>query len=123
MAKILLIEDDPLVRPVIATALEAQGHEVCTACDGESGLDVLRQEEFDLLVTDIVMPRSGGLRAIEAALELKPELKVLAISGGGARLESLDYLVLAESLGAHRTLSKPFRREELSDAVLAALSS
>ena len=123
MSDILLIEDDPAVCTVIQNALVAQGHRVQVAGDAATGLELLTEGQFELLITDIVMPGTGGLRAIEAALGMRPELRVLAISGGGSRLGSLDCLMLAEGVGAHQTLGKPFRRGELSRAVAAALGA
>ncbi len=123
MPDILLIEDDPDVRTVIENALVAQGHRVQAACDATEGMELLGASQFDLLITDIVMPGAGGLRAIETALCMRPELRILAISGGSSRLGSLDCLMLAEGVGAHQVLGKPFRRNELSEAVAAALSS
>ncbi len=117
MASILLVDDDETVRSMLTEMLLESGHDVCEAADGAACLERVEEREFDLLITDIVMPEQGGLRAIDGAVHLAPHMKILAISGGGSLLNSEDYLALAKSLGAHATLSKPFRREELNETI------
>ena len=117
MATILLVDDDDSVRGLLSEMLRGMGHEVHLASDGNECLAQLGRRSFDLLITDIVMPEQGGLRTIDGARRQAPELKILAISGGGSLLSSSDYLSLAESLGAHGTLQKPFQREDLRQAV------
>ena len=117
MGKILLVDDEEAVRATLAEMLRGMGHEVQTAADGNECLRALEDGDYDLLITDIVMPEQGGLRTIDGAVQLSPQIKILAISGGGNLLDSGDYLSLAENLGAHATMQKPFRREELRDMV------
>lgn len=122
MANILLVDDDETVRSMLTEMLMEMGHDVQQATDGVACLEAVGACQFDLLITDIVMPEQGGLRAIDGALQLAPEMKILAISGGGTLLNSADYLELARSLGAHATLKKPFRREELNQAIQALVT-
>ena len=117
MAHILLVDDDDSVRGMLAEMLEDMGHEVAQAADGTSCLERVDECEFDLLITDIVMPEQGGLRAIDGVRQKAPGIKILAISGGGSLLSSEDYLELAKSLGADATLRKPFRRDDLTQAI------
>jgi YesN/AraC family two-component response regulator len=93
-----------------------------TAGNGTAATQLLRQQAVDLVITDIFMPEKEG---IETILELRtrwPDLKIIAISGGGGQ-HGVDYLAAAEQLGAIRSMGKPFRREELLAVVRAALGS
>ena len=102
---------------MLARMLESMGHEVQEAPNGTGCLERIEERGYGLLITDIVMPEKGGLRTIEDVRRQFPALKILAISGGGTLLNSTDYLSLAESLGAHGILEKPFGRDELEAAV------
>lgn len=116
MARILVMDDEELARFTLREILEGAGHEVAEARDGEEGLLLLRQAAFDLVVTDIIMPRKEG---VETVIELKrdhPQVKVIAISGGG-RTRNLDFLKLAKEYGADRVLAKPFSESDLLEAV------
>lgn len=116
MALILIIEDDLTVREVLRQILEHAGYEVMEASDGKEGIDFHRKRQADLIITDIIMPKKEGLETI---MDLKadfPELKIIAISGGG-RLGPETYLELAKGFGANRILDKPFGHEELLEAV------
>ncbi|MBI3886268.1 MAG: response regulator [Opitutae bacterium] len=106
MARILLIEDDGLLRQVIATALAGEGHTVRQAEDGVEGLACFRAGHFDLVITDLIMPRKEGIETIAELRQANPHLPILAISG--AAQNSGLYLTLARQLGARRTLQKPF---------------
>ncbi|MFW5837891.1 MAG: response regulator, partial [Desulfovibrionaceae bacterium] len=83
MADILIIEDDRMVGLLIKETLVAAGHGVRLADNGVAGLDLLEKHGADLVITDIVMPEMDGLEAINRLREKHPDLRVLAISGGG----------------------------------------
>lgn len=120
MARILVIDDEDLARFTVANILESAGHEVVEASDGEEGLALQKEHPFDLVVTDIIMPKKEG---VETIVELKrdfPDMKVIAISGGG-RTRNLDFLELAKQFGADKILAKPFTEEELLENVNACL--
>ena len=92
------------------------GHIVSKANNGEVGLGKINQSSFDLIITDLIMPHKGG---IEVLLDIKrdhPQLKVIAISGGG-RTSSKNYLSISESLGANGVLAKPFSTVELIECI------
>ena len=120
MARILVIDDDAMVRDAIRSILEAQGYKVGEAENGRDGLVKMRADRFDLVITDIIMPEMEGVEAILAIREEFPSVKVIAISGGG-RTANYDFLGVAGKLGANKTLQKPFRREELLRAVQGCL--
>jgi CheY-like chemotaxis protein len=117
MARILLAEDDRAVREFVTRALTHHGHEVFAVGDGLEALDALQHREFDLLVTDIVMP---GMDGIALALKLakdRPELKILMMSGYSAerqRAHNLEELI-------HKVLPKPFTLNEICQAVESVL--
>ncbi|HXH83975.1 MAG TPA: response regulator [Candidatus Tectomicrobia bacterium] len=116
MARILVIDDDPDVREIVREALEAAGHEVREADDGDGGLALLRQSPADLVITDIFMPGKEGLETILDVRQEFPGIKIIAISGGGG-LRTLDYLPAAREFGAILAIPKPFDCDLLVAAV------
>ena len=116
MARILIVDDDDLIRFTLREMLEGGGHEVLEADTGDACLEMQEATPFDVVVTDIIMPGRDG---IETVMELKrtyPDLRVVAISGGG-RTHNMSYLDFARRFGADATLAKPFTRDELLAAV------
>jgi CheY-like chemotaxis protein len=119
MAKILLIDDEDDLREFIATALNYHGHEVTEARSGRvithPAQGTATASEFDLIITDIVMPDSEGLETIIAARKAHPTGKIIAISGGSrpGNASGVDYLHQARLLGADATLPKPFSTADL----------
>ncbi len=112
MARIILVDGDDQLRTVLALVLERAGHTVTAVPDGSRGLAAYRAAPADLVVTDLVMPEREG---IETIMELRtefPDVRVIAISGGG-RHPGTDYFQLASRLGASRVLSKPFTNQEI----------
>lgn len=107
MAKILLVDDSESVRSALSTLLQHAGHEVTEAADGKQALGALEQDQFDLVVTDIFMPTMDGIELIKQLRGAHPELKILALSGGGARQPAKYAMGLASSLGADAALQKP----------------
>ena len=120
MARILVIDDDDTVRLSVRLALEDADHLVEDAADGEKGVAMFRENPADLVVTDIFMPEKEGLETIDEIKRLRPETKIIAISGGG-RMDPDDYLTIAESVGADHSLLKPFDIEKLAEVVEALL--
>lgn len=116
MGFILLIDDSDPLRELMATALEHDGHRVLQAADGKVGIELLRANRVDLLITDIVMPDQDGLVTLQLARKLQPELKVIVISGDSPRFAAL-YLDLATKFGATKALRKPFLLPEFLAAV------
>jgi DNA-binding response OmpR family regulator len=122
MAQILVIDDDADLRDVIMRILKAAGHSVVTAPDGEAGLRTFNEHRFDMVVTDIVMPKREGLEVIREMRQARADLKILAVSGAGI-LSRADYLPYAERLGADRVLAKPFMPQDLVGAVKELLGA
>jgi CheY-like chemotaxis protein len=114
--RILLVEDSELLRAVLSTMLEGEGHTVVAASNGGFALRLLENDRFDLVVTDIVMPEVDGLEVVRALRKMKSRPGVIAMSGEG-RAGPFDYLAMAALLGADETLVKPFAVAELKEAI------
>jgi DNA-binding response OmpR family regulator len=110
--KVLVIDDDHLVRYTLSKILQRSGYDVVTASDGRRGMLLLREEYPDVVITDIIMPEQEGIDTIIQIRHERPSIKIIAISGGG-RVRNVDYLKMARSLGAHEVIRKPFVAEEL----------
>jgi DNA-binding response OmpR family regulator len=111
MARILLIDDDELLRGVLAKALTHGGYEVIQAGDGRQGLDLARAADFDIVITDLIMPVQEGVETIMVLRQEFPLLPIIAMSGGASHSEL--YLEIAAKIGARHVLAKPFTPKEL----------
>jgi DNA-binding response OmpR family regulator len=121
MKKVLIIDDDAMVRASIVHILEDGGYEVLTAADGIRGMAAFRSEQPDLVITDIVMPDQEGIQTITEMRRERPDAKIIAISGGGL-LGNTDFLRFARVLGAMDAMPKPFDANELLIIVNACLA-
>jgi DNA-binding response OmpR family regulator len=110
--KVLVIDDDQLVRYTLSRILHRNGYDVVTASDGMRAMAVFREERPDVVITDIIMPEQEGIETILKIRCERPEVKIIAISGG-ARNRNVDYLRMAEAFGADDVIPKPFEAEEL----------
>ena len=115
MAQILLIDDDDLLRGVLAKALVHAGHVVIQAADGQQGVELARATAVDLVITDLIMPVQEGVETIVKLRRERPDLPIIAISGGVTH--SKLYLDIAAKIGARRILAKPFTPQELLAAI------
>jgi len=114
--RILLIEDDDMVRDLFRSILSDEGYEVVAAVDGAEGLRRIEDGGFDLVLTDILMPEKEGVSTILEMKRLHPEIRIIAISGGG-RTRNLTPLKIAKKAGADLALSKPIEPNDLLKAV------
>ena len=110
MARILVIDDQELLRKLLHTVLEGAGHEVTEAPNGRLGLAAYQERPADLVITDIVMPEMNGLDLTLALTRAFLNVKVIAMSGTHDTETVLD---AAKLLGARHTLHKPFSMEAL----------
>jgi DNA-binding NtrC family response regulator len=122
MARILVIDDDNLLRRMIAQILKKAGHEVSEASDGDVGLNLFLQKPTDLVLTDMIMPNKEGLETIKEMLRFHPAAKIIAMSAGG-KISSPSYLKLAEKFGAFRTFEKGQGGERLLKLIEEALNA
>jgi len=116
LKRILVVDDELQIRTMLAQMLEQEGYAVHTAENGEEGLALVGRHAFDLVITDMIMPVKDGLKFIMELVRDYPDLKILAISGGGA-IKAERYLTMAGYLGDIATLEKPFKREVLLELV------
>ncbi len=122
MAQILLVDDEPLVRKTIRTMLKGAGHDVIEAGDGNEASKIFRERNPDLIIIDLIMRDKDGLTTIIEMLDLRPDTKIIAISGG-LRADGSSFLEYAESIGANMVLAKPFTSSELLEAIDECLGS
>ena len=113
MVKIILAEDDDDLRKFLVKALEKAGHQVKSFAEGASAYEEIKQEAFDLLLTDIVMPEMDGIELARRATELDPEIKVMFITGFAAVALNPDSNAPKDA----RILSKPFHLRDLVNEV------
>lgn len=119
MAKILVAEDEPAVREFVSRALQQGGHEVTAVEDGLAALQALGDKTFDLLLTDIRMPRLDGITLALKVAKDYPKVTILMMTGYASeeqRAHNLNRLI-------HRVVSKPFTLEEICTATDEALAN
>jgi two-component system, NtrC family, nitrogen regulation response regulator NtrX len=121
MAKILIIEDEAAIRRVLVKILseENSAYQVTQAEDGLEGIEKIRDQDFDLVLCDIKMPKMDGVEVLQAAKKIKPETPMVMISGHG----DLDTAVQTMRLGAFDYISKPPDLNRLLNTVRIALNS
>ena len=121
MKRILVVDDEVQIRTMLTEILEQEGYEVHAAGNGEEGLDLAGKLAFDLVITDMIMPVKDGLKFIMELVRDQPDLKIIAISGGGA-IKAERYLTMAGYLGDVATLEKPFKLEVLLELIRKRLA-
>jgi CheY-like chemotaxis protein len=112
MPGVLIVEDDKEVREMLKMSLLRRNFTVFEAENGKSAISHFKPLITDLVVTDLIMPEEDGLKVVIKLRELKPSLKIIAISGGG-KVGPGSYLNLAKALGADAIYSKPFSINDL----------
>ena len=109
MARILLAEDDDSMRNVLTRAIERAGHTVVAVSRGDLALPLVKSGEFDLLLTDIVMPEMDGIELARHAVNFMPDLKVMFITGFAAVALNERNRRPTDA----KVLSKPFHLKDL----------
>jgi CheY-like chemotaxis protein len=109
---VLVVDDQGPIRRLVATVLSDAGYSVQQAENGRQALEQMKQNGFDLLITDILMPETDGIELINYLRKSSPATKIIAVSGAEA-----FYLRIAQNLGADLVLLKPFRIEDLLTSV------
>jgi CheY-like chemotaxis protein len=122
MANVLVIDDEDQLRDLLSQMLVRDGHIVKTACDGVDGMNMIKEFQPDLVITDIIMPNKDGITVIIELLNISPSTPVIAISGGRRAVTASFNLESAELLGVKGILAKPFTRDELRKAIEIALA-
>lgn len=125
--RVLIVDDVEQVRDGIGSIVESEGYRVHTASNGFEALDVIKHNEIDLIVSDILMPEMDGIEMCNQIKELFPDMKFILISGGGREVNvssSYDYLDTARKLtGIKDILKKPFDPEELISLIDSMLKN
>lgn len=116
MQKILVIDDEPHILLMLKKMLERHDFEIEMATNGAEGLSLFKLSTPDLVITDIIMPEMEGLETIREMKRIKPDLKIIAMSGGG-KVSADSYLKIAGIFGASKSLAKPFTMNEMLLAV------
>jgi DNA-binding NtrC family response regulator len=119
IGKILVVDDEIELKDALVDSLAAQSYEVRGYNSGSEALEVLRNEDFDLLITDLKMPEMDGIALIEAALVFDPHLVALVMTGQGTVQTALD----AMKAGAFDFVLKPFRLETLMPVLTRAINT
>jgi nitrogen regulation protein NR(I) len=116
MTKVLVVDDEANLRKVLGAMLRREGYEVTLAQDGEVGLNELKRNGADIVVTDLVMPKIGGMELLKAVHELSPDVPVIIVTAHG----TVDSAVEAIKLGAFDYITKPFDQAELAAVIAKA---
>jgi DNA-binding response OmpR family regulator len=117
MARILLVEDEPKMQCGLKDNLEFEGHEVTTSDDGQSGMEAMFREPFDLVVLDVMLPRMSGFDVVRKAREKGLRTPILMLTAKGEEIDK----VLGLELGADDYVTKPFGLHELLARINALL--
>ena len=120
--KILVIDDEADICEMTKLLLERAGHEVACTSDSRLAGRMLKEQAFDAVITDMLMPDKDGLEVMADLRRNHPEVRIIASSGGG-RVSSDSYLHIARKSGAHALLSKPFTMPELIASVEKAFQT
>jgi DNA-binding response OmpR family regulator len=121
MARILLVEDEPLVAQALGEMLTTAGHSVAYAGQEGDPAEAIASAPYDVLVTDIFLPENSGWDLIRAVRRSRPEAGIVAISGGNVGVTAELALKISDLVGANEILPKPVAAEELLRAIDAAL--
>jgi len=122
MAKILIVDDEDSVRSVLKDVLDDNGHDIYEAGDGKEAYKIFNDNPIDLIITDLIMPEKNGIDLIMELKQQHPDLKILAISGGGGITGRFDYLPIAKLVGANIVINKPFNIGEIRAKVIELLT-
>jgi len=111
MAHILLIDDDPGIRDSLTLMLRTAGHTIESAANGRAGLELAARTQFELVITDVLMPEMDGAEAVRGLRALPQPPKILVMTGGAVL--GADLMALAGDYGVDASIAKPFRPKEL----------
>ncbi|KWT92826.1 sigma-54-dependent transcriptional regulator [Candidatus Magnetominusculus xianensis] len=115
--KILVVEDEKSMNDILKLLLEGEGYDVISAYDGREGLEILKKDIFDIVITDIKMPLGSGHEILKGVKELSPETMVLMITAFGTTEDAIE----AMKSGAYDYINKPFKIDEIRLIVKNAL--
>ena len=125
MARILVVDDDPLFLAIMSRALEEARHDVVTATQASKAIELFDKIRFDAIVCDLVLPDQSGLQVIREARHQAPDVAIVAISGGKSQGRSVhvDVLKMAQLVGADAVVKKPFEVFDFVSTVESTMAS
>ena len=115
--RVLVVDDEETIREMLAEFLELEGYQVVTAADGMAAVDVITASHFDLVLTDLKMPRMGGISLLEQIAKHSPSTMAVIMTGFGTVETAID----AMKRGAHDYILKPFKLDEVMHVVARAI--
>lgn len=107
--KILIVDDDPLILDVLGAFIESLGHDYSTALDGQAALEALKQGDYTIVISDMVMPNMGGMTLLAHIRDTYPRIDVIVVTGYAGKFSYTDVI----NAGASDFISKPFNTDEL----------
>lgn len=126
MARVVVVDDEPDIGEVIRRVLERAGFEATVVNNAASALQVIAEQAPEIVITDVIMPKTNGVELIKRLRAEHPRVRVIAISGGGSfgplsykpdAISTHAFLAAAREAGAHEILTKPFDLSELLSAI------
>lgn len=112
VCSILVVDDEPGLRDMIGHVLTSAGHRVMSAGNGQQAIKLMAEHNFDVVVTDVIMPEKDGIEVIGELRRRRPQVRIIAMSGGG-HVPVEQYLKIAKGVGAHAVIEKPFSNRDL----------
>ncbi|HEV2826849.1 MAG TPA: response regulator, partial [Pyrinomonadaceae bacterium] len=119
LGKIIVVDDEPQLKKILVEALTVRGFEVIGCSSGQLALEELRKKEFDLLLTDLMMPEMNGIALLEAALKIDPHVIGIIMTGQGTIQTAID----AMKVGAFDYVLKPFRLQTVMPVLTRAINT
>ena len=116
-SRILIVDDEEIIRALLSEILSDEGFEVTTASDGNEAIELLNSDQFDLVISDMVMPGVGGIEVLQEAFKIDPDYAVIIITG----YPSVDTAVKLVNLGAADYITKPFNVDIIKITVAKVL--
>ena len=120
--KILVVDDDDVIRLIIKNVITKLGSQTLEARNGNEAVSLYKKEKPDLVITDILMPDKEGLETIHDIRGINPKAPIIAMSGGG-NTQNLTFLQLAQKIGANHVMAKPVKPDELINAIKTILNA
>ena len=117
--RILVVDDEEALRIVLSAELEGEGYQVSNAADGQEAINILKRQEFDLILLDIKMPNVDGFEVLKYVKERLPKTKVIMLTG----FADLKNAIESKKLGAEDFISKPYDLVDLLTTVERVLTS
>lgn len=121
MSRILVVDDDEMIRLLLRRVLEKAGHEVCEAPDGRVAMKIYSEQKPDCVITDLIMPDQEGIETIQQMRRHAHTAPIIATSGQSSLMVA-HYLKIARALGADAVVEKPFSIAQMLELVTRLLA-